>query len=315
MWILKPSQRIDADAVNAAIARQAVLTKPPGSLGDLEGLAIALAGMQGEEIPSVQSPYIAIFAGDHGIADEGVSAFPQVVTGEMVKNFARGGAAISVLAKHHGATLEVFNTGTVGQLPELDGVFDRRVAAGSANFAKQAAMTVEQCEQAMNIGKEAVARAKASGANVFVAGEMGIANTTPATAMACVLLAEAAATLAGPGTGLDGDGVARKAQIIDQAIAKHALNADNAIEVLQTLGGFEIAAIVGAYIAAAQQGVAIVVDGFIASSAALLDAKPLLNMGMRLGEGSGGALALGLLQSACALHGQMATFAEAGVSQ
>ncbi|MDH5301293.1 MAG: nicotinate-nucleotide--dimethylbenzimidazole phosphoribosyltransferase [Gammaproteobacteria bacterium] len=345
MWFEQSVASVDVGAQQRASERQGTLTKPPGSLGRLESLAIQLAGLQGRELPQIDGVYIGVFAGDHGVADEGVSAFPQVVTGEMVKNFARGGAAISVMARMHQARLEVFNCGTVGELAPMDGVLDRRVAAGTQNLARQAAMSEAQLQQALAIGQEAVTRAKQNGANVFIAGEMGIANTTAATAVACALLSKPAAQIVGPGTGIDAAGVAHKAQVIEQALALHSLAANAPLEALRCVGGFEIAAMTGAYIAAAQQGMTIVVDGFIASASALLacrinagvrdwmvfahasaepghvammnalDAKPLLDLGMRLGEGSGAAVAVSLLQAACALHGQMATFAQAGVSE
>lgn len=328
----------------AAIARQAVLTKPAGSLGQLESIAIQLAAMQGTDAPSIQRPYIAIFAGDHGIAAEGVSAFPQVVTGEMIRNFARGGAAISVLAKAQDARLHVYNCGTAYPIEPLAGVSDCSVAAGTANFLQQAAMTETQCAQALAIGKEAVENALAQSCDLFIAGEMGIANTTPATAIASVLLAADPAQITGRGTGIDDATLTHKIQVIRLGIQHHQTELNSPLSTLQHLGGFEIAAIAGAYIAAAQAGLPILVDGFISSTAALvavkhnpsvrdwmffahasaepghatmmqaLAAKPLLDLAMRLGEGSGAGVAISLLRLACDLHNQMATFADAGVS-
>lgn len=343
-WTLASSAILCTASREAAIARQAVLTKPAGSLGQLESIAIQLAAMQGTDAPSIQRPYIAIFAGDHGIASEGVSAFPQVVTGEMIRNFARGGAAISVLAKAQNALLHVYNCGTAYPIEPLTGVTDRSIAAGTFNFLQQAAMTETQCSQALAIGKEAVENALAQGCDLFIAGEMGIANTTPATAIASVLLAADPAQITGRGTGIDDAALAHKIEVIRQGIERHQIALTSPLRTLQYLGGFEIAAIAGAYIAAAQAGLPILIDGFISSAAALvavkhnpsvrdwmlfahasaepghatmmqaLAAKPLLDLGMRLGEGSGAGVAISLLRLACDLHNQMATFADAGIS-
>ena len=329
----------------AALARQGQLTKPPGALARLEDIAVQLAALQGVERPQLQRIHISVFASDHGVAAEGVSVFPQAVTAEMVRNFARGGAAISVLAKQLSATLEVINLGTVSVVEALPGVRDERIAAGTANFSQQAAMTETQLAAALQSGRDAVLRAKQSGAQLFIGGEMGIANTTAASAIGCVLLQIAPVLLSGPGTGLDSSGVAHKARVIEQAIALHHLSHANPLAALRHVGGFEIAGLCGAYIAAAQQDLPVLVDGFISSVAALaavrinpavrnwllfghtsaepghqrvldaLDAQPVLQLGMRLGEGSGAAVAVPILQLACALHNGMATFAEAGVSE
>ncbi|MDH5600463.1 MAG: nicotinate-nucleotide--dimethylbenzimidazole phosphoribosyltransferase [Gammaproteobacteria bacterium] len=343
-WLEQASATFSEKDIQEANERQAQLTKPPGSLGKLEELAIKFSAIQQTQQPSVNNVHISIFAADHGIANENVSAFPQVVTTEMIKNFSRGGAAISVLAKELDAKLEVIDLGTVVEAGELDGVISNRIASGTANFSQQAAMTESQLDKALNAGKSAVQRAIDSGAHVFIGGDMGIANTTSATAMACVYLDKAPADLAGPGTGLDEKGVSHKAEVIQQALTLHEAPLLSAIEVLQYFGGFEIAALTGAYIYAAQQGLPVVVDGFIATAAALaavkitpgcdewfiyahqsheqghrimleaLNAEPLVNLNMRLGEGSGAAVVIPLLRQACALHGNMATFAEAGVS-
>ena len=343
-WLDLPPTSPDAAAGQAAEARQSVLTKPPGALGQLETLAIRLAAMQGAAHPRADCIHIAVFAADHGVAAEGVSAFPQAVTGEMVKNFAAGGAAISVLARQLGAALEVVNLGTVNDPGPLPGVLREIIAPSSANLARQAAMSHAQLERALEAGRASAARAKESGADLYIGGEMGIANTTAAAALACALLGAEARQLAGPGTGLDAGGVSRKAEVIRRAMDLHREHLADPREALRRLGGFEIAALAGAFIAAAQAGLAVLVDGFIASAAALaavriqpdasewliyahasaepghqrilqaLAAQPLLDLGMRLGEGSGAATAVPLLRLACALHNEMATFAEAGVS-
>lgn len=343
-WLREPVRCRDVPAENAALARQATLTKPPGALGRLEELAVRLAGLQGQVCPRLDRVHIAVFVADHGVAEEGVSAFPQRVTVEMVRNFARGGAAISVLARELGANLEVVNVGTATDPGPLDGVLDQRVAAGSANFCHQPAMTASEVAAALAAGRRAAGRAHEQGAQLFIGGEMGIANTTAASALACALLDLPAQVLAGPGTGLDGDGVRRKAQVLERALARHCVQSGEALETLRCLGGLEIAALAGAFLRNAQLGVPVLVDGYIASAAALvvvrlvpaaqpwflyshrsaepghrhlmeaLAASPLLDLGLRLGEGSGAAVAVPLLRLACTLHGQMATFADAGIS-
>ena len=343
-WWRQPAKPIDLAAGEAAAQRQTQLTKPPGALGRLEALAIQLAALQGTARPALDRVQIAVFAADHGVVAEGVSAFPQAVTGEMVKNFARGGAAISVLARELGARLEVVDLGTVNDPGPLDGVLRLRLAPSSANFTQGPAMTAEQLNQALAAGQAAVERALAAGAQLFIAGEMGIGNTTAAAALACALIGLSGAVMAGPGTGIDPAGVTRKAAVIDRALARHAECLAEPVEALRCLGGFELAAIAGACIACAQRGLPLLVDGFIATAAALaavrlqptvrdwllfshasaepgharlmqaLAAQPLLDLGLRLGEGSGAAVALPLLRLACALHNGMATFAEAGVS-
>ena len=344
-WIGTPNASINESAQREAEHRQTQLTKPPGALGRLESLAIRLAGMQGTPHPTLDRVHIVVFAGDHGVVAEGVSAFPQAVTAEMVRNFARGGAAISVLARQLGATLEVLNLGTVVDPGPLDGVLRLNLGPGTANFAKKPAMTAEQLARALHAGRQTAERAKRGGAQLFIGGEMGIGNTTAAAAIACALLDAPAESLAGPGTGLDIQGVMRKAKVIRDALALHRIHAGDPMEILRCLGGFEIAALAGSYIACAQMGLPALVDGFISTAAALVAArtrpgcdnwffyshasaepgharmfdalkeKPLLDLGMRLGEGSGAAVAVPILRLACALHNEMATFAEAGVSE
>lgn len=344
-WLDTPAKLLDQTFLAAARARQDQLTKPPGSLGRLEEIAVRLAAMQGTQQPSLERVRIVVFAADHGIAEEGVSAFPQAVTGQMIANFARGGAAISVLARSLGADLEVVDAGSKADSAAMAGVIVRKAGEGTANFRHHPAMSGDQLATALDTGRHAVERAVKHGAQLFIGGEMGIANTSAATAVACALLRKPAAEMAGPGTGLDASGVARKTRIIDEALALHGPALTSPLEVLRHVGGFEIVALAGAYLACAQAGLPVLVDGFIASSAALaamrirpdaadwwfyghasaepgharlmaaLEAKPLVDLGLRLGEGSGAAVALPILRLAAALHGQMATFADAGVSE
>jgi nicotinate-nucleotide--dimethylbenzimidazole phosphoribosyltransferase len=327
-----------------AAQRQSVLTKPAGSLGRLENIAVQLAGLQGTDKPALERIHISIFVGDHGICEEGISAFPQAVTAQMIANFANGGAAISVLAKSLGAELEVVNLGTVSDEPSrLPGVIDARIAPGTRNFTLTDAMSREQVCAALNHGDAAAQRAADNGCQLFIGGEMGIGNTTSATAIACALMGKNPTQLAGPGTGLDTAGVRHKAEVIIRALQRHNDDQDP-LAVLEAFAGFEIAALTGAIAGCAARSIPVLVDGFIVSVAALiavnqqpdirpwllfahlsaepghqailaeLNAEPLLDLGMRLGEGSGAAMAIPLLRLACELHNKMASFTDAGVS-
>lgn len=342
-WYHEPAATPSDTHRHNAEQRQAQLTKPAGSMGQLETLAITLASLQANDHPNCDNISITVFAADHGVAAEGVSAFPQAVTAQMVKNFSTGGAAISVLAKSLGAQLGVINVGTVSELPELEGVSDQRIAAGTANFTQKAAMSSDQLQQALSIGQKTILAAKENGAQLWIGGEMGIANTTSATALACAYLKKNSAEIVGPGTGLDNAGQIHKSSVIHRALDVFNATAQQPLKNLQYLGGFEIAALTGAYIAAGQLGLPVLVDGFICSVAALyaaainptikpwillshqsaepghqsvldaFDQQPLINLGLRLGEGSGAAVAVPLLRLACDLHNQMATFESAGV--
>ncbi|MDH5445351.1 MAG: nicotinate-nucleotide--dimethylbenzimidazole phosphoribosyltransferase [Gammaproteobacteria bacterium] len=344
-WINQAVKKPDESCMQSASDQQLQLTKPPGSLGRLEEIAIRLAGLQGGNELKLDKISITVFAGDHGVAEENVSAFPQAVTTEMVKNFARGGAAISVMAKELGASLEVVDTGTVIPPESMPGVISERIAAGTASMARQAAMDEEQLAKALQLGRDAVERAIKQSMDLFIGGDMGIANTTAATAIACSILNKPASELVGPGTGLDDEGVRHKAKVIQAALELHEHEMKSPIDILRCVGGFEIAALCGAYIHCAQRGVPFIVDGFIASSAALIainiqagvkdwlfmshrsaepghkqmveaiGIQPVLDLGMRLGEGSGAAVAVPILRMAVVTHTQMASFAEAGVSE
>lgn len=343
LWWQQPCRQPDAVAEAAALTRQAQLTKPAGALGALEDLAVRLAALQGRELPAITQAQMVLFAGDHGVVAEGVSAYPQAVTAQMLANFVSGGAAVSVLARAQGMPLRLIDLGTVNPDLELPGVRHLRLGAGTANLACGPAMTHEQCAAALQAGRAAVLEAHAAGCDVFLAGEMGIGNTTAATTLACALSELTPAQLTGPGTGLDSSGVTHKQAVIERALALHGTTLNAPLEALRRVGGFELAALAGAYIACAQSGLAVVVDGFICSAAALcalrlnpgvkpwllfahagaepghaallaeLDGQPLLDLGLRLGEGSGAALALPLIKLACALHAGMATFSEAQV--
>ncbi|MDC4558004.1 nicotinate-nucleotide--dimethylbenzimidazole phosphoribosyltransferase [Acinetobacter baumannii] len=344
-WWLESVQQPNLDAKQQAEQHQLQLTKPTGALGDLEQIAITLASLQSNAHPQVSHPWIAIFAGDHGVVEENISAYPQAVTRQMLQNFTTGGAAISVIAKYHQAHLQVIDCGTVGEAYEYAGVERHCIRAGTANFAKQAAMNADECRAALELGKKSVDTAKANRADIYIAGEMGIGNTCSASALACLLLNDTAEQLTGVGTGIGADQLRHKIEVIEKAIELHHKHViGDVFKTLCAVGGLEIAAIVGAYIRCAQVGLPVIVDGFISSVAALcavrmnpqvrdwmlfghqsaeyghqrilqeLNAEPILNMNLRLGEGSGAGTALALVKMACALHNQMATFAQAAVS-
>ena len=344
-WILAPCPPPSEEHRAAAERRQNSLTKPQGALGVLERLAIRLAALQGREKPQASKVPVVLFAGDHGITAQGVSAYPSAVTVEMLHNFARGGAAISVLAREQGLELLVIDAGTLAG-DEIAGVVADKPACGTRDFSREAAMSEAEALYALGAGRRAVARACAGGADLLILGEMGIGNTTAAAAIAAALLGKPAAEVVGAGTGVNDDGIARKARVIADALERHGLLGEPAaLKVLACVGGFEIAALAGAMTAAAQARIPVLVDGFIVSAAALLatrlnpsaaawliyshrsgeqghrqlldalGAEPILDLKLRLGEGSGAAVALPVIRLACALHAQMATFEEANVSE
>jgi len=317
-------------------------TKPPGSLGRLEELAAQLCAIQRRVPPQTDRKRILLFAADHGIVEEGTSAYPQEVTGQMVANFANGGAAISVLARQAGAELEVVDVGVIGA---VDGrALNRKVRAGTRNFAREPALTVAEAERAIAVGLERAQHAADSGVNVLALGEMGIGNTASASALLALLTGADAGATVGRGTGLDDAQLARKQAVIARAIARHRPQAQTPFDALCAVGGLEIAALVGAMIGAAADLLPVVIDGFICTVAALaatriappardallfahrsaetghrlaleaLDAAPLLDLNMRLGEGSGAALALPLIEASARLLREMASFEQAGVS-
>lgn len=345
-WLAVPCAPPSKAHAAAAAARQNALTKPQGALGVLEHLAIQLAALQRTDHPRVDDVRIVLFAGDHGITAQGVSAYPSAVTVQMLGNFARGGAAISVLARKLGAALEVIDAGTLAA-SEIAGVTTDKPRRGTRDFSREPAMTMGEAQQALAAGRRAALRAAAHSADLLILGEMGIGNTTSAAAIAAALLARPPADLVGAGTGLDAEGVRHKATIVAGALEMHGLTQPDTdpLNVLARVGGLEIAALTGAIIGAAQSSVPVLIDGFIVTVAALLatrlnascrdwliyshrsserghrlvldalGAEPILDLKLRLGEGSGAALALPIVRLACALHAEMATFAEANVSE
>lgn len=327
-----------------ALARQQQLTKPAGSLGRLESLAVELAAHQHRENPKLDSCHITIFAADHGIAQHSVSAFPQAVTQEMIRNFARGGAAINVLARENNASLDIVNLGTIEAMEQLPGVSQLQIAAGTADFSQGQAMSQDQCQQAFQAGYAAVDSHQRG--QLFIAGEMGIGNTSSAAALAAAILGRQCDALIGAGTGIAAEQKLQKQALIETALQRCSLLGELSPEQwLQQLGGLEIAAMCASFIGAAQRGVSILLDGYICCAAALVACKinpglqpwliashrsqepghqlildelqlqPILDLQLRLGEGSGAALCINILKQACSLHNSMATFAEAGVSQ
>lgn len=333
---------IDQRSEDAARTYQDTLTKPRGALGRLEDIACWFAGRQGKVNPDPVRPYIAVFAGDHGVCEEGVSAYPSVVTGEMVKNFARGGAAINVLARQIGAELAVVDVGVISELSEVDGIVHQKVRSGTANLLREAAMSEKDCAAAMAVGRNQAKAAIAAGANLLIAGDMGIGNTSASACLICRLTDAQAEAVVGRGTGIDDAAYRHKVEVVKQALERVQDISDR--ELLQELGGLEIAAMAGFYLQAAESGVPVLIDGFIAAAAALaacaveptargwmlashtslenghalalaaLGLEPLIDLKMRLGEGSGAAVVVPLLQSAIALHNEMATFESAGVT-
>ncbi|WP_439683362.1 nicotinate-nucleotide--dimethylbenzimidazole phosphoribosyltransferase [Cupriavidus oxalaticus] len=318
-------------------------TKPLGALGRLESLALQLGLILGTQRPVLQRPTVIVFAADHGVADAGVSAYPAEVTAQMVRNFLAGGAAINVFSRQHGIALEIVDAGVRVPLPAAAGLVNCRIADGTRNFAQEPAMSPEQAAAAMTAGMARVLRHAQQGCNVIGFGEMGIANTSAAACLMQRLTGLPLADCIGRGTGLDDAGLARKHEVLEGALALHP-DAQAPLDVLATFGGFEIAMMAGAFLAAAASRMVILVDGFIASAAllvaqridpnvlqycvfthcsherghrALLDhfgAEPLLALDLRLGEGTGAALAWPLLASAVAFLNEMATFSGAGVS-
>ncbi len=320
-------------------------TKPQGALGDLEKIALQVGLIQITLIPQLSKPTMLVFAGDHGIVESGVSSYPQAVTAQMVHNFLAGGAAINVFARQHGMTLKVVDSGVNHDFSGVQDLIHAKVAHGTNSFLTEPAMTLAQCEHAMHKGAEIALAEIAQGCNVMGFGEMGIGNTSAASCLMSVLCGLPIEACVGRGTGLDDEGVKRKADVLRSAVDRHALHDATPMQVLAAFGGFEIAMMAGAMLGAAQQRVVLLVDGFIATSALLaaaklqpnilqycvfshcsdesgharmlqhLEAKPLLNLGLRLGEGTGAALALPLLQAAVNFLNEMASFESAGVSE
>ena len=331
----------DETMLTRARQRQAQLIKPPGALGRLEALAIQIAALTGQERPPWQQRQIVVFAGDHGVASAGVSAYPSAVTAQMVHGFCHGTAAINALARAAGSRLLVVDVGVATDFPPELPIVHRKIRPGTRSFLDEPALSRDETIAAIAVGVEVIAGA--GRIDLLALGEMGIGNTTAAAAVASALLSTDPADLVGRGTGVDEAGLARKLAVVRCGLARHQPNPDDPIGVLAAVGGLEIAALVGAMLAAAARRIPILLDGFIGGAAALaavryapsvrpyliashcsaeaghrlilasLELAPLLDLDLRLGEASGAALAMPIVVAALATHAEMSTFAEAGV--
>ncbi len=336
---------LDEEAMAAARVRQNRLTKPQGSLGRLEELSIQLAGIQGKPTPQISHKAIITMAGDHGVVAEGVGNWPQEVTAQMVYNFLNGGAGINVIARQVGARIIVVDMGVATELEPNPQLLSRKVAFGTQNISLGPAMTHEQAVKAIETGMEVLATEVAKGLDIVGTGDMGIGNTTASSAICAVMTGKAVAEVTGRGTGITDQQLAHKIAVISRALAVNHPNHRQPLDVLAKVGGFEIGGLVGVMLGAAVHRIPVVLDGFIPGAAALiatalspglkdfliaahvsaeaghqlllkhLGLKPLLDLGMRLGEGTGAALGIFLSETAARILAEMATFAEAGVSE
>ena len=342
---IKMIRPLDEEAMGEARARQDMLTKPQGSLGRLEEISIKLAGIQGRAIPRIAQKAVVTMAGDHGVVVEKVGNWPQEITMQMVYNFLRGGAGINIIARQIGARVIVVDMGVAGELEDNPKLVSRKVAPGTQNMARGAAMTEEQAVKAIEAGIDIVAAEAAKGLDIVGTGDMGIGNTTPSAAICAVMTGESPDVTTGRGTGLTDEQLANKAAVIKRAIEVNRPDSSKPLDVLAKVGGFEIAGLVGVMLGAAARQIPVVIDGFISGAAALvavalapelknylfaahlsaeaghsilleyLGLKPLLNLEMRLGEGTGACLGISMAETSARILGEMATFGEAGVSE
>jgi len=336
---------LDEKAMGEARQRQDKLTKPQGSLGQLESVSIQVAGIKGDPRPSVNHKVIFTLAGDHGVTQEGVSAYPSEVTPQMIYNFLRGGAGINVLARQIGARIVIADLGTGALLQRHPDLRDKKVALGTMNMAKGPAMSREQAIRAIEAGIDLVEEELAKGIDVLGTGDMGIGNTTSSSAITAALTGVEVVAVTGRGTGLDDEGWRRKVRVIEKALQVNRPNPRDVLDVLSKVGGFEIGGIAGVILAGARYRIPVVIDGFISGAAALiaaflapqvkpyliashqsveeghkiilqhLDLKPLLNLDLRLGEGTGAALGIFLVEASLKILNEMATFDEAEVPE
>ncbi len=334
---------LDDGAMAQARTRQSHLTKPPGSLGTLEHLSIQLAGIQGTLCPDVSRKAIIVMAGDHGVVAQGVTAYPQAVTSQMVANFAAGGAAINVLARHIGARVVIVDMGVACEV-SCEGLVCKKVAYGTRDLSCGPAMSRDEAERAVEAGIQVLNVEADRGLDLVGIGDMGIGNTTASAAIIAAFTGRAPASVVGRGTGVDDAGLARKIRVIEQTLSCNAPDASDALGVLSKVGGFEIGGLAGVIISAAGRRIPVVIDGVISGAAALvavglapqardyliaghlsvepghraaldhMGLEPLLDLGMRLGEGTGAALAMGVVEAASKTLNEMATFDDAGVS-
>lgn len=348
---MKEIGALDETAMESARARQDALTKPQRSLGILEDISVRVAGITRNYVPEIKNKVIITMAGDHGVADEGVSAYPKEVTPQMVYNFLRGGAAINVLARHIGARVVVVDMGVAADIkfePEGHQSYDfvgNKIGYGTANMTKGPAMSYEDAVHSIEAGIEVLENEMEKGMDIVGVGDMGIGNTTPSSAIVAFITHEPVELVTGRGTGLDDEGLEAKIKTIKKALAVNKPNREDAIDILAKIGGFEIGGMAGVMLAAGAHRIPVVVDGFISGAAALiayelspkirnyliashlsveaghrailehLGIKPLFNLNMRLGEGTGAALGISLVEASCKILREMATFEEAGVSE
>lgn len=335
---------LDKGAMEAARTRQQELTKPAGSLGRLEDIAIQIAGITGQPLPKIERKAVIVMAGDHGVTVEGVSVYPSEVTPQMVYNFLRGGAAINALAHYAGAKVIIVDIGVAADIAHPD-LLSRKVAYGTANMAKGPAMMQAQMVEAIEVGMDVFEAQFEQGVDLVATGDMGIGNTTSSSAIAAALLRKPVALVTGRGTGINDEQLAHKIQVIETALAHNKPDPRDPFDVLMKVGGLEIAGLVGVVIAAAARRVPIVIDGLISGAAALIAVEmnpaigayllaghtsveqghqlmlermglaPLLDLKLRLGEGTGAVLAMSIIEAALHAHNEMATFSEAGVSE
>ena len=343
--IIEMIRPLDKKAMAEAQVRQDTLTKPQGSLSRLEELSVQLAGIHGKPIPQISHKAVITMAGDHGVVAEGIGSWPQKVTAQMVYNFLGGGAGINVLARHAGARIIVVDIGVATEMKSVPQLLSRKVASGTRNMALGPAMAGEQAVTAIETGIEIVTAEAAEGLDIVGTGDMGIGNTTASSAICAVMTGKSVAEVTGRGTGIDDKQLAHKVEVINRALSVNRPDPRQPLDVLAKVGGFEIGGLAGVMLGAAAHRVPVVIDGFISGAAALiatalapglknyliaahvsaegghplllehLGLKPLLNLGMRLGEGTGAALGIFLAEAAARVLAEMATFAEAGVSE
>ncbi len=341
---IKKIGALDEHAISAARARQDILTKPAGSLGTLEDISTKVAGITGNAMPKMKDKVIITMAGDHGVTDDGVSAYPKEVTAQMVYNFLNDGAAINVLARHAGARVVIVDMGVAVDFTH-ERLVSKKIAYGTANMAKGPAMSYEDAVRSIEAGIEVFESEAKKGVDIVGVGDMGIGNTTPSSAIVAVITGYEVEKVTGRGTGIDDAGLEKKIAVIEEAIRVNKPNNKDAIDVLAKVGGFEIGGMAGVILAAASHRVPVVIDGFISGTAALvaygiapavkdymiaahrsverghsvtldyIGLKPLLDLDMRLGEGTGAALGISIVDAACKILGEMATFEDAGVSE
>lgn len=342
--ILPDIPELNQSAMQAAEKRQNTLTKPPGSLGQLEAISIRMAGITGQEQPILKEKAVITMAGDHGVVTEGVSAFPAEVTPQMVDNFLKGGAAINVLSQQIDARVVVVDMGVNFDFEDHPHLLKHKIAPGTQNIAQGPAMSREQARQAIQAGLSVLNAQADQGLDILATGDMGIGNTTPSAAIACAITGHPPEKIVGRGTGVDDEGLKRKISAVSRALEVNQPDPKDSLDILAKVGGFEIGGLTGVILGAAGQGIPVVIDGFISTAAAMLavhfeprvrdylfsahrsqerghqimldwlELTPLLSLGLRLGEGTGAVLAISLIESACSILREMATFEEAGVS-